>query len=489
MKKVLLILSLFCFVLFSQTVAQVANQYIEPSENYVLTKITSGGNDYWIINVNGRDELLIDSTPKLIQNKNEITNILITKFEEESMIEYKREQIHSFISQFQESQDPQRNTCEQYTGVDRMPCYDKESCLKSCYSVPICSMIRSEPFIFTILDWNIVREKVDESFSKVYDDLEKANTISGYSRLRSSINILKSDMEEMEENGLYTVYGFCGEMDLSYSSLNSATTTILEIEDSLSSEPTVRNKANELYTFTNERVNFLNERNRLYTEIHVKVLDLFKENEDNYRNSKVYDEDVEISLAVASTYIDDMLESKNEGNYKIAIQKGNTYYSTLSQLKVDINSLVVRRREIDHEANKVIETFEKSIPILYRTKYQNNLTLIRRDVDRILGMRILSSELTNTKAKMIEYDEQIKDMVSDCVLNGCEILEVENGEEKNETEKIDEIEEVDETEEEVENGEEEKEIEEEKENFISSIINTISRTISSIVNRITSLFG
>lgn len=42
MKKVLLILSLFCFVLFSQTVAEVARQYIEPSETYLLTKISSG---------------------------------------------------------------------------------------------------------------------------------------------------------------------------------------------------------------------------------------------------------------------------------------------------------------------------------------------------------------------------------------------------------------------------------------------------------------
>lgn len=488
MKKVLLILSLFCFVLFSQTVAQVANQYVEPSENYILTKMTVSGNDYWIINVEGKDELLIDSTPKLIQNKDEITNIFMTKFEEESMLDYKKEQTEDFIKQFQDSQYPERSICEQYTGVDKMPCYDRDSCLKACFAVPICSMIKSEQFIFTILDWNIAKEKVDDSFLVVYNDLEDAETISDYSNLRDSINTLKRNMEEMEENGLYSVYGFCEGMDLSYSSLNSAKSTILEIEESLSTAPTVKNKANEIYTYTTERVNFINERNALYTEIHVKVLDLFKECEYDYQMSKVFDEKIEMSLAVASTYIDDMLESKNEGNYKIAIEKGESYYSTLTLLETDINSLVVRRREVDYEANKSLETYEKSLPILKDTKYDSNITSIKNEIERVKGIRIVSNQLNYYKGRMIEFDEKIKEMVSDCVLSGCE-----------------KIEEIPLYENEVEGVKNESEIEvpidlndteippffEEKPpttSIIDSVINRISSIINSVLDRFSRLF-
>jgi hypothetical protein len=482
MKKVILILSLLCFVLFSQTVAQVANLYVEPSENYILTKITSGGNDYWIINIQGNDELLIDSTPALLTEKTKITNVLITRFEEESMIDYRREQVRDFISQFEESQYPHRRTCEQYTGVDKMPCYDRDSCLKACFAVPICSMIKSEPFIYTILDWNTAKNKVDNSFSNVYEDLENAKTISDYSKLRNSITSLENDMDEMEKNGLYSVYGFCKDMDISYDSLDYAKSIILDIEEALGSESLVKQKANSIHAFTTERTTFIRERPALYTEIHVKVLDLFKENEDNYRNSKVYDEKIEVSLALASTYVDDMLESKNEGNYKIAIDKGNTYHSILSSLKTDINAFVVRRREVDYEANKALETYEKSLPILKNTKYDSNITSIKNEIERVKGIRIVSNQLNYYKGRMIEFDEQIKEMVSDCVLNGCERIieeEVINGEELNET--INDIP-TDLNDTEIPPFFEEKPSE-------PSIIDSVIKTISSIIHNVLSTFS
>jgi len=487
MKKVLFILSLFCFVLFSQTVAQVAVQYIEPAETYILTEISAGGNKYWIVNIAGQDELLIDSTPKLIQDKTEITNVFVTRFEEESMIQYRREQVNDFLLQFNESQYPNRKTCEQYTGVDKMPCYDRDSCLKACYAVPICSMIKSEPFIYTILDWNTAKDEVDESLNEVLIDLENAKTITDYSNLRKSINSLEDDMEEVEENGLYSVYGFCKDMDISYVSLDSAKSIILDIESSLSSESSIRQKANSIYDATTERVNFIKNRPALYTEIHVKVLDLFNECETLYKNSKVYDEPIEIKIATASVYVDDMLASKNQGNYKIAIEKGNSYYSTLSKLKIDINTLVVKRKEVDYEANKALETYEKGLPVLKDTKYDSNLTSIKNEIERVKGIRIVSNELTYYKGRMIEFDENIKDMVSDCALNGCEkIVEVEEEDKLNETENED----LNETEDEI--VEEEEIIEEEKEVVLSpidSFINTVTSIINNIIGRISKLFG
>ena len=289
MKKVLLILSLFCFVLFSATVAEVARQYIEPSETYILTKISSGGNDYWIVNIDGTDEMIIDSTPSLITSEEEIENILMTKFEEEAMIEYKKTQVQDFIFEFNQSQYPDRKTCEQYTGVDKMPCYDKESCLKACYAVPICSMIKSEPFIYTILDWNNARNKVDESLNEVLEDLSNAKTTSHYSSLRSSINSLEDDMEDMEDNGLYSVYGFCKDMDISYDSLDSAKSIISEIETALSSESSVRQKASSIYDLTTERLNFINTRSTTYTAIYKKFQTLLIFVNKNYKVQKFDD--------------------------------------------------------------------------------------------------------------------------------------------------------------------------------------------------------
>jgi hypothetical protein len=489
MKKVFLIFSLFCFVLFSATVAEVANNYIEPAETYILTKIISNGQEYWMVNIEGNDELLIDSTPALLTEKTKITDVLIVRFEEESMIDYRREQVKDFILQFEESQYPHRSTCEQYTGVDKMPCYDRDSCLKACYAVPICSMIKSEPFIYTILDWNNAKNNVDESLIKVYEDLENAKTISDYSKLRNSITSLENDMDEMEKNGLYSVYGFCKDMDISYDSLDYAKSIILDIEEALGSESIVKQKANSIYAFTTERMIFIRERPALYTEIHVKVLDLFKENEEKYKKSKVYDEKVEISLALASAYVDDMLSSKNEGNYKIAIQKGDSYYSTLSQIKIDINALDVKRKEVDYEANKALETYEKSLPVLKNTKYDTNITLIKNEIERVKGIRIVSNELTYYKGRMIEFDEKIKEMVSDCVLNGCEKIEnlplneTEIEPEKNETD----IEIPDDL-----NGTEIPPLFEENSpttSIIDSVINTISSIINNLFGRISGLLG
>lgn len=433
MKKALLLFSFMLTILFSQTVAQIALEYVEPSETYILTKITSGGNNYWIVNIEGEDTLIIDSTPSLITSESQISDILITKFKEESMINYKKEQTRDFILQFNQSQYPDRKTCEQYTGVNKMPCFDKESCLKACFAVPICSMVKSEPFILTILDWNNKKITMDEELSNVLSKLENADSSSEYAGVRNSIKSLKTKMEDLESNGLYDVYGFCKDMNISYISLTSANNLILEIENSLINENTIQNKANNIYKLTTERVNFVQERSDLYNEAYMKIYNAFKECEDNYKKSNVYDSDVELKLATASTYTNDMMEIKNEGNYRIAINKSNEYYSKLLSLKTTINNLSIQRKEVNIEANKTIELLKKSYPTLKNTKYYSNFTFIREEVEKVLVMRIVSSDLLNTKEKMVEYNEQVKEMVSDCVLNGCDIIEEEIENETNET--------------------------------------------------------
>jgi len=423
-------------IIFSQTVAQVALEYVEPAETYILTKITSGGNNYWIVNIQGEDTLLINSTPSLITDQETIYDVILTQFREESMVDYKKEQVKQSVTTFYNSQYPERSICEQYTGVDKMPCFNKESCLKACYAVPICSMVKSEPFIMTIKDWVEKKDQVDESYNSTLNKIDSAVYLSDYSSLDSSLNGLKNDMEEMEENGLYSVYGFCKDMDISYNSISSAKSLILDIEEALSNEKAVQNKANNIYKLTTERVNFLNERSNLYNDAYMKVLNLFKECEDNYKKSNVYDSDVELKLATASTYTNTMLEIKNEGNYRIAINKSNEYYSNLSSLKTRINNLAIQRKEVNTEANSTLELLKKSYPALKGTKYHSNFTTIMEDVENVLVMRITSSELLTTKERMAEYSEQIKDMVSDCILNGCEIIEPE--EDLNETNQTEE---------------------------------------------------
>ena len=152
-----------------------------------------------------------------------------------------------------------------------------------------------------------------------------------------------------------------------------------------------------------------------------------------------------------------------------------------------------RRREVDYEANKSLETYEKSLPILKDTKYDSNITSIKNEIERIKEIRIVSNQLNYYKERMIEFDEKIKEMVSDCVLNGCEIIEnspldeTENETEKNETENETEIEiPIDLNETDV------PPLVEEKPNspsIIDSVINTISSIINSVFSRISRIFG
>lgn len=429
MKK-LLFMFIFCFTLYSATVADVATKYIEPSEAYILTKISTGGKDYWIINIEGKDELLIDSTPSLLTDKNKIENVFLSIYEEEIMLEYKKNQVRDLILQFNESQYPARKLCEQYTGLDRMPCYDKESCLISCNTVGYCAGTISENKIYGMLDWNIARKNIDESITTILTDLEKAKTSSDFSKLKKSINSLEKDMKDSLDNYIF-INKVCNVPDISYTSLTSAKEVISNIESSLNKEVDFKQKANSIYELSNARVDFINTRTNLYTEIHVKVSDLFKECEYNYAKSKVYDEDVEIKITVASKYVSDMLESKNEGNYRIAIEKGNKHSSELVSLKNQISVLSLKRSEIDIQASKVLENYEKSLSLLSGTKYHSNLTAIKEDTTKKMNMRIVSSELLSTKEVLIDYENQIKEMVSDCVLNGCEKEieeEVGNGE-------------------------------------------------------------
>jgi hypothetical protein len=104
--------------------------------------------------------------------------------------------------------------CYMLTGMDRNPCVDRESCLYSCFSVPVCSLVGQSgwDFMDTILDYNRSVTEANallENASASSDALVKSPDY--YSAVKAYDDLVALNRAESRVifHPLINSYGFC----------------------------------------------------------------------------------------------------------------------------------------------------------------------------------------------------------------------------------------------------------------------------------------
>ncbi|MFH1520735.1 MAG: hypothetical protein ABID61_03760, partial [Candidatus Micrarchaeota archaeon] len=104
--------------------------------------------------------------------------------------------------------------CYRISGMDRFPCVDRDSCLYSCFSVPVCSSIGQSgwSFLDVLQDYNRSISKVNQVFESTSLATEMFSIQPNYETAQAALDSL-IELNRAETiviyHPLFTSYGFC----------------------------------------------------------------------------------------------------------------------------------------------------------------------------------------------------------------------------------------------------------------------------------------
>ncbi|MEM3364289.1 MAG: hypothetical protein QXS93_02145 [Candidatus Micrarchaeia archaeon] len=410
---------------FAASPAQVAGEYIEPQEKYELNKLSAWGKDYWIITVDGVEMMMIGDDSKVMMDTDSIAAVLVQNIWETSGVDEKTARIRELIRAFNESEYPERVVCERITGVDAMPCYDKESCIKACYRVPLCAMQIRDDLIYSIMSWNIQRKAVDNSILAASEKAKNPKTEEDYRELCRLIQNMSDTMKIMDDNKLYD-YPYCEEMHPTYDNANEAKGLCEDIVTTLATVPQARERAAKIKVQTDTRIKYLETREKTYLEEYGAVYDLYNSIKSMYSKADWKDNATEASIKSAENYTTEISQLKNDGKYKLAIKLAGQYKSILTNLKAEVQMTNAQYELMKSKAKADLDAIVNARKKLNGTKYDKNLTNYSNEIKEVLGRKVNKSEITELTKRMDEIDASVKMMVAEAVLNN-EIVEEDKG--------------------------------------------------------------
>jgi hypothetical protein len=106
------------------------------------------------------------------------------------------------------------NECYMLTGMDRFPCIDRETCLYSCFSVPVCSQIGQSGWSFmdTIMSYNESVESANSVLDSAISSMEMFSKYPSYDNAQNALDDL-IELNKAETvviyHPMFTSYGFC----------------------------------------------------------------------------------------------------------------------------------------------------------------------------------------------------------------------------------------------------------------------------------------
>ncbi|MEM3030498.1 MAG: hypothetical protein QXH27_02075 [Candidatus Micrarchaeia archaeon] len=152
--------------------------------------------------------------------------------------------VRALVLAFNASREPMESKCMRESGLDKFPCFDRESCFKACYT-PLCKPLAlgfGWPFVENLSRWKNATEALDanaSAFFRLFDPLASAPdvptareaTLARVEELEAAlpeaialVRGMGASAGEIAANPIFDeyVYSFCDPIQFDWSSLLAA---------------------------------------------------------------------------------------------------------------------------------------------------------------------------------------------------------------------------------------------------------------------------
>lgn len=424
----IMLLALLAQCVNATTVAQAAQSFIEPSESYALNEFSAGGHKYWVMKIGNVETFVLNERAETLNTQKEIEDVLVLNMRETAKVSDKQKEIIEMLRKVNQSEYPQRAECERYTGVDKMPCYDKESCIKACYAVPLCAMQIRDDLVYAILEWNTARQELDKQMIEAFLLYESGlDTPQEYSQMKNELEDIDDALHTLDESRIYKI-PYCKNMSIDYGALGIAIDDAEAISQALASEAAVRERARRIYNNGVDRLKYLETREATYRVVIGDVVDGYGKAESLYKGAMYVDSEIEAKIEEAKNSSLEVKALAEEGNYKRAIDKGKLLNASLDKLLFSIKAYNAQYSQLKSKWDAVVSQIglaEEKIDM--GSEYGGRLRSLKSEAEQMLKGKIRREDMGNYSGRLDEIEVEVKAIVADAVLAGAISKKGENG--------------------------------------------------------------
>lgn len=270
------IVSTFLFLLSAQASAlsqDAIAAYVEPSEQAETSQIQVASGTFTLATVDGTELLLFDESSQLVTSVDTIKQVFTEEFYANLDFDSRAESITASLLSFNASRKADEALCRQYTGTDRWPCTDHNSCLFACRSVPICATAMSTQAFTTEMKSFV--GSTDSITSNVDAFLANSESMKGsIASVDAQItraNSMKSSVNTVKANKLFGTcsgcFDFCKPIAYNTNSLNSVLDSLNSLKAGLGGLSEVESRTSLLEEALQARLDYLETRGDRFQQL------------------------------------------------------------------------------------------------------------------------------------------------------------------------------------------------------------------------------
>ncbi|OIO20931.1 hypothetical protein COV61_03390 [Candidatus Micrarchaeota archaeon CG11_big_fil_rev_8_21_14_0_20_47_5] len=205
---------------------------LSPQEAYLPVSFSSG------------DTVFISGSPstkygfQLLQDKEKLREVLTLLYERQGYAASSYSEIpklKEYLNSFSQSRQPGEAMCRQYIGTDLYPCYDRDSCYKSCYT-PLCNPLAlggGWTFIDLIVSFENDTDYLGRylaNANSTIDAFEQNPSEETFDASYSLVSDLNKKATKIKSNDLFDAYQLCYPVEYDMVSLVKAKMLLEKIE-------------------------------------------------------------------------------------------------------------------------------------------------------------------------------------------------------------------------------------------------------------------
>jgi hypothetical protein len=374
---------LFCQPIFSQTAQQFISITTEPDDAVQIRTLQANDAKYSLILINGNETFIFDpSSGKEINGSALAMKILAEDVYARANFDSKLELSKSTIAAFLAGKKNDEAQCRQLLGTDKLPCTDRESCVRACFGVPLCEgVINADQFWESSRSWtndtsNLNSAAVD--FEKDLDAMreggvriqEKIDALDGIIALSDTLYDNPVVLNRTDEGCSGTVtkkcFEYCKHPNYQRGSLVSLRSSLASLKEDLSALSGVQSRANSILFATFAQRTYLSTRaGRVYDLRSSGKYALLRLNESYADASKVIRYSAaEEKIAAANSIYSHILNLSDEGLYGKALAREADFRSAIDTANEKVSEAREKRDAVLARLAAVSEKLNKSRAVI-----------------------------------------------------------------------------------------------------------------------------
>ncbi len=430
----LLAVVLISGIIFPVSLDEFAMQKTEPADTVEEIALQGDAAGFALIKLNGQETYVFSgSAGDVLDSSDAIKTALVQDVYARAEYQKKLDGAKTALSDFKVGKQAQEAKCNQYLGVDKKPCTDRETCVIACFAVPLCnSLINGAGFWEAMLDYNqkmtklnaevgeaetllggFEQGKIDEAVAKLDSLISTANNLS-------ASNIFRNRTDPGCDKFDSKCFEYCPKTNYGTAGLEAAKADINGFKAVFSEVSAQDARAGAIAGKTAEEKKYLSEKGSKYSGLKISMAAKIKGISTAFEKISGNVSSQEIVDGIAS-----LLAIENETkalgdakNYRQALAKGAQFETAGAALDGKVSEIANKYSALKGKYQKVSEKYASAFEFV---PSGSETETAYKSVSGKLSAKIGASELGSISSSIDSLDSKLNGVISEAALAGKKV--------------------------------------------------------------------